>query len=394
MTPEYLRGQQSVLQTHRILLHAGISLVSSFIWVFVFEFAYVFSGSVVSAFFVAVSVYALSQIVLILATPLSASHLRHGVKRSMIFGSLLAALALAVLGASLAGYFSSPLSWGSVFFGLLLGLYRALYWIPYRLQSARAARNSNVFFEIMFALLPAFAGVTLATVYLSPLRLLFGAALLVVLSVIPIFFLEEVREPFRWRYLETFTKLFESRYQALALRSAFSGIETTTLFILWPLTVFLIVGSSYLLFGIVMSVSLLMLLIFRGLYRGLLRRMDIHTSIPVEVAFSVSGWILRLAAGSPLMIVFADSYSYVSAPAGSPEVVFREQRADGGSYIDEYTALQEIGMGFGRVVMCLFVCLLLFVMPLSVVLALSLIIAAASAGAASALSHKIRLQAY
>lgn len=394
MTPEYVRRQQSVLQAHRILLRTGLSLVSAFMWIFVFEFALAFSGSVAAAFFVAILVYALSQVILILATPLSASHLRHGAKRSLIFGSLFAALALAVLGASLSGYFSSPLSWGLVLFGLLLGCYRALYWIPYRLQSASAARVSNVFFEIFFALLPAFAGVTLATVYLSPLRLLFGAVALILISIVPVFFLEEAREPFRWGYMETFAKLFEPRYQILALRSVFAGVETATLFVLWPLIVFLIVGSSYLLFGIVMSISLLVLLVFRGLYREVLRKFELHLSVPVEVAFSISGWILRLTAGTPLMIVFADSYSYVSAPAGSADFVSRDHAADGGSYIDEYTTLQEVGMGFGRVILCIFVGALIFVMPLSLVLALTLVLTACSAGAAAALSHKIRLQAY
>ncbi len=394
MMTDYIRKEQSVLQAHRILLRAGLSLVSAFAWVFVFQFALAASGNIAASFFVAILVYALAQLILILATPLSASHLRHGVKRSMVFGSLFAALAFAVLGASLAGYFSAPIGWGLVLFGLLLGAYRVLYWIPYRLQSATVARTSNVFFEILFALLPAFAGVTLATVALSPLRLLFGAAILMVLSIVPIFFLEDLREPFRWSYIETFTKLFDERFQVLALRSVLSGIESMTLFILWPLSVFLIVGSSYLLFGIVMSISLLALLIFRGLYRGILKKTDLHTSVPVEIAFSVSGWFLRLAAGTPLMIVFADSYSYVSAPGGSPEFVAREHAADGGAYIDEYTALQEIGMALGRLVMCLFTGIVIFTMPLSVALALSLLLTACAAGAATYLSHKIRLEAY
>ena len=59
----------------------------------------------------------------------------------------------------------------------------------------------------------------------------------------------------------------------------------------------------------------------------------------LDVAFSMSGWILQwLAAGTPISIVFADSYSYVSAPAGSPELLSREHASDAGSYLDEYTA--------------------------------------------------------
>ncbi|MDR3571412.1 MAG: hypothetical protein P4L81_04415 [Candidatus Pacebacteria bacterium] len=393
MTPE-LRSQQRILHTHRILLRAGFSLVSTFAWIFVFVFALTFSGSIASAFFVSLVVYALSQIVVIIATPLSAAHLRHGLRRSMVFGALLSALAFAALGATMAGYFASPLGWGLALFGILLGSYRALYWIPYRLQSAGQSKKTALYYEILLALLPAFAGVTLISVNLSVFRLLFGAAGLMLLSVIPIFFLEDLGEPFRWGYVETFTKLFEERYQTLALRSVLWGMESVTLMLLWPLTVFLIVGRSYFVFGLIMSVSLLVLLALRKTYRDALRIWDVRDSMPLEIAVAVSGWILRLIAGSPLMIVVADSYSFVSAPASVAEFVSREHAADGGSYIDEYTALQEIGMGLGRLLMCVFAGALLFTMPVSVVLALSLIVAAVVAGAAAYFSHKIRLEAY
>jgi hypothetical protein len=329
-----------------------------------------------------------------IATPLSAAHLRYGMKRAMLFGALFAALAFAVLGATLAGYFSSPIGWGLVLFGILLGAYRALYWIPYRLQRTGAQSGSHVFFEILLALLPAFAGATLATIYLSSLRLLFGAAALMLLSIVPIFFLRDSAEPFEWNYFETFGKLFERRYQSLAVRSTLSGIENATLFLLWPLSVFLIVGRSYFIFGFVMTVSLLVLLAAKDLYRRLLRSGTLKESLSLDVALSMSGWILRLVAGTPLMIVVADSYSYVGAPAGSPEFISREHPSDAGSYVDEYTALQEIGTAFGRIVMCALVGILLLVTPLPIALALSLIIAAFAAGATTALSYKTRIEAY
>jgi hypothetical protein len=393
MTPQQVRSQQSILHLHRTLVRAAFSLVLAFSWIFVFEFTFEFSGSVTGAFLMTFVVYALSQITLLIATPLSAAHLRRGIKRGMFFGVLLAALAFAVLGATLAGYFSSPLSWGLVLFGMLLGAYRALYWIPYRLQSASSSNETNIFFEILLALLPAFAGITLVSFPFSSLRLLLGAVALLLVSLVPIFFLRDHGETFQWNYVETFGKLFDRRYRTLALRSTLSGIESTTLFLIWPLSIFLIVGRSYLIFGLVITISLLILLVGRGLYRQL-RLASLPQSLPLDVAFSVSGWVLRLAAGTPLMIVFADSYSYVSAPAGAPEFISREHASDAGSYVDEYTALQEIGMAFGRIVMCLFAGALLFTTPLPIALALALIVTAFAAGAATALSHKRQIEAY
>src|SRR5580692_11243279 len=119
-------------------------------------------------------------------------------KRSLIFGACIAALWFGVLGATLAGYFSEPIGWGIVLFGLLLGGYRALYWIPYRLQSAGLGSTQSALFELLIALLPAFAGITLSLLLFSSLRLLFGAAVLLALSVIPIFFIRDFSERFEW----------------------------------------------------------------------------------------------------------------------------------------------------------------------------------------------------
>lgn len=394
MTYENVRPQQRLLEAHRTLLRAGLALVSAFAWIFVFQFAFSFSGNIAGAVDATLLAYAFSQATLIIATPISAAHLRRGVKRSMLFGVLLAALAFATLGATLAGYFSSPLGFGLVLFGVLFGAYRALYWIPYRLQRAGSQDQQSALFDLLLALLPAFAGATLASVALSSIRLLFGAALLAVLSALPLLFLRDTSESFEWGYFETFGRLFDQRHRTLALRATLSGIESATLFLIWPIAVFLIVGRLYLVLGFVMSASLLVVLVVRSVYRGLLRSTFPNGSLALETAFSTSSWVLRLAAGSPLMIVFADSYSFASAPAGAPEFVSREHAADGGSYVDEYTALQEIGLGFGRIIMCAFAGLLLMTAPLSVALALCLIVAAFAAGSATILSRKVRVEAY
>ena len=391
---EDIRREGRYLHGHRVLLRTGLSLVAAFSWVFVFQYFLVFSQDVAKALLASLIVYACSQIVLAIITPFSAAHLRGGVKRAMIFGACLAALSFAVLGATLAGYFSSPVGWGIMLFGIGYGAYRALYWIPYRLQSASVGGGRHALFELLIALMPAFAGATLTVVFLSPLRLLFGASALMALSILPVFFLHDFGEPFEWGYAETFGKLFDPKYRSLSWRASLQGVENTALFLIWPLSIFLILGRSYLLFGFVMSASLLILFAARSIYKGLMRSGFSGGSLPLNVAFAMSGWIFRLAAGTPIGIVFADSYSYVSAPPGAPEFMSREHASDAGSYLDEYTALQEIGMAFGRIAMCVFVGVLLLFLPLSLALAAALIVAAFAAGISTALSYKSRVRAY
>jgi|SRR5665213_2260060 len=391
---EELRPQVRFLHAHRTLLRTGLSLVGAFSWVFVFQYFLVFSQDVTKSLLASLVVYAFSQITLAVITPFSAAHLRHGIKRAMIFGACIAALSFAILGATLAGYFNAPLGWGIMLFGVGLGAYRALYWIPYKLRSANLGGGQSVLFELLIALMPAFAGATLTIVFLSPLRLLFGAAALMVLSILPVFFLEDVGERFSWGYAETFGYVFDAKYRSLSWRAALQGVENTALFLVWPLSVFLILDRSYVLFGFVMSASLLVLLAARSFYKELVHSGVSGGSLPVQVAFSMSGWVLRLVSGTPIAIVFADSYSYVSAPPGSPEFISREHASDAGSYLDEYTALQEIGTAFGRIAMCIFVGVMLWFLPLSLALAGALIIAAFAAGISTALSYKTRIRAY
>ena len=75
-------------------------------------------------------------------------------------------------------------------FAILLGAYRALYFAPYEL-SRNAAPNLNpndrIFFEFLLALIPAFVGATLLYEAYAPLRLLFGAGALAILSALPLF---------------------------------------------------------------------------------------------------------------------------------------------------------------------------------------------------------------
>ena len=94
-------------------------------------------------------------------------------------------------------------------------------------------------------------------------------------------------------------------------------------------------------------------------------------------------------AGTPVAIVVADSYSYVSAPAGISGIPFRASiSSDAGSYLDEYTALQEIGIARseGSLHVRAHVSLFLVTLPLSIALALALVVAAFCAGGTAILS--------
>jgi len=346
------------LHVHRFLFRTGLSIANTFAWIFVFQYFTLLTKTVMGALIATLAMYAIGQAITILLTPVSASHLRRGTRHSLVFGTLVAAAAYISLGATLYGTLGGePAGWGIAVFAILLGAYRALYWVPYQLRASTEVHCRSrlpIVYEVLIAFMPAFAGITMAVVPYAPLRLLFGSAVLIGVSLVPILALRDYFERFAWNYFETFGQLFKRSNRRLLSASLNGGLQGAVLFLMWPILVFFIVGSNYKTLGAILSATFLAILLLRYMYRKIARRMKFEHSTAVNVAFSMSGWLMRLFVGSPVSVVFADSYSHISSPRGSHSIdtLAFEQSADNGSFIDEYTALKEIGLAIGRIGAC------------------------------------------
>src|SRR3989344_5968135 len=180
------RARFGYLHAHRFLLRSGLSIANAFVWIFVFQYYFIQTEKISLALIGTIAMYALSQVVTFILTPFAAAHLRRGVKHSIVYGVILAGIAYVYLGATLADTFNgNPAGWGIAVFALLQGAYRALYWVPYELRASTENHDRSrlpVMYEVLIALMPAFAGVTMATVEFPHLRLLFGSAALLLKS--------------------------------------------------------------------------------------------------------------------------------------------------------------------------------------------------------------------
>ena len=372
------------LHGHRYLLRAGLSLVNVFAWIFVFEYFYLVSANMGRALAATALLYGFAQFMTIVATPMAAAHLQRGTKHSIIWGTVCAASAFVLLGATLSGYFNMPFAWGVVGFAVLLGMYRALYWVPYQVTRSETQPHlyMKAYLEILIALMPLFAGLTLGAAAFAEGRLLFGAAVLILLSIVPALFLSDKRERFSWPYVYTFKQLLRRKNNGLVLESFLEGLQGAALFLVWPLAVFLILEWSYVTLGLVFSVSLLLILLLRRVYRWLARSYGLENSAAVHAVLVISGWVGRLAAGTPVGVVIADAYSYTTASERGTRLdpFSFEHASDRGAFVDEYTALKEIALAAGRIMLCLVVFSLAFTFSLPVVFAVALTIAATASG--------------
>lgn len=383
---------EKTLIAHRLLLRAGLSLVQAFSWVFIFEYFYLLSGGIERAFAATIFLYGFAQLITLVMTPVAAARLGYGVRHSVLWGVIIGAAAFAVLGLSFSGLFGSPALWGIVTFATLLGFYRALYWIPYTLaRGVLSIAHMITFFEVLVALMPIFAGLTLVSMQGAPARILFGGAVLIALSAIPALFIPNVRERFSWPYLYTYRQLFRRKNQGLVLQGMLEGMHGATLFVLWPLAIFLIVEWSYVIFGIVMSITLLAIMLLRRFYKYFAEKFGIGSSSAVHAFVAVSGWVARFAAGTPVGIVIADVYSYSTQPERGmyADVATLEHASDRGAFLDEYTALKEIALALGRIVLCTVVFFLASAFSLPIVLAVSFLMAAVGTGVSVLIAQKL-----
>jgi hypothetical protein len=136
----------------------------------------------------------------------------------------------------------------------------------------------------------------------------------------------------------------------------------------------------------------MLVILARLLFRRIFASPAVQRSTPVHVTMIMSGWVLRLVAGSPLGVVIADSYAYATHPArGTLTDPFSfEQAADSGSFIDEYTALKEIALAFGRIIFVAALYVLALSTSAGVAFITALIIAACAAGASVILARQHR----
>jgi hypothetical protein len=133
--------------------------------------------------------------------------------------------------------------------------------------------------------------------------------------------------------------------------------------------------------GLILSITFLIAILGRRYARGIITSVGAHKSPGMNAALVGSSWALRVLALSPASIIIADVIYHAATPAKryGLDPVSYEQAADSAHYIDEYSALKEMGMAIGRTALCLFFALMLFLVSPFAALAAALI----AAGAAS-----------
>src|SRR3989344_4140128 len=325
------------LRAHRLLMRLAFGAGHIFAWVIVFRGFYLSNGNLEAPLVAASFLYSLAQGIAFILTPLSGIALRHGIRRALVYGTLTAAFAFVCMSLLFTQAISDDFAFGMIVsFVILMGLHRALYWIPYATAAAEMhAGRSQLFWlrETLIALMPLLASV-LITIPRGPQILL----------------------------------------------SLISGS--------------IILGQSFSAPGVILSATLCIAFVGRPIVRRILRTLRADRSTTVVAVIAFSSWVLRLSAGSPLQVAVADVYyhSGISPRRFSVDASASDQSADGGHFVDEYTALKEMGMALGRILACAFLALIALIVNAQSAFALTIILAAFSAAGSVVLSRRLSRQ--
>src|SRR3989344_2353560 len=209
------RDAAFALVLHRFLARFAHTAVSAFVWIILFLYFADIEPSLIHAVIRTFLLYALAQTVTILAAP----------------------FALRAIGGN-----------------MLRGLYRAFYRAPYELEHRAVAPQSQPLFtvELFLGFTPFLAGLAVAMGIWYP-YLLFVAALINALALIPLLFTLTVYETYSWNYRQAFAELIAAKNQPLAVSGVLAGAGGALLFLIWPILLYFELSPQPLVLGAAFS---------------------------------------------------------------------------------------------------------------------------------------------
>jgi hypothetical protein len=364
--------ESHTIAVHRFLLRASLALGGIFVWVLIFHALYASGETLSGAMLLTTLSYVFLQLCIFFMTPLAAGNAPHGITRAMILASLAQSAAFLWLAASATGVFGpAPLNlwWGIVGFVILSALYRTFYWVPYSALNIPVrgswSPRPKLLLEVFLALMPVVAAIFIIGGEGGTWFVLIVAAILAFFAALSLVRLPDSYERFEWGYAETIRVLFSKENREVYVSSLLDGMQGAALLFLWPIAIFLLFDWSYFTLGTMLSITLLLILLLRKNLQRLFRSWAVHDNHRFLAGITGSAWILRLIIVSPITIVIADTLHHIgiSPRRTGMDLITQEQAADSAHYIDEYTALKEMGNSLGRVITCLVLLISMMVIP-------------------------------
>ncbi|PIZ57264.1 hypothetical protein COY23_01560 [bacterium (Candidatus Torokbacteria) CG_4_10_14_0_2_um_filter_35_8] len=241
---------------------------------------------------------------------------------------------------------------------LCLTIHDLLYWVPFHSDIARFTNKKNrgkemalyQAVQIALAVVAPIAAAFIITRFGFPVLFLF-AAVLVLISGLPLIITPRVYETFTFSYKGTFKELFSKENRRNFIAFFASGIEGKIGGVVWPIFIFILLAGQITKIGF-LSAAIVFVTLVSSLIMG--RFIDEHDTkkiIRLSTLFYALAWIVKIFISSGAQVFITDSYHRVaSLGARFPfDTLTYERAADQGQYVDEFTVLKEMALNFGYV---------------------------------------------
>jgi MFS family permease len=316
----------------------------------------------------------------LLLTPVSSRLLGViGTRRMILLGIVFVIFAIGSL-----YYFPAVPIYATVSYIFFTAIYRALYWVPYHVDFANAldahmrgrqlAILRNVASIILIAV-PTIGGLIITSAGFSTVFLF--SVFVMLIALVPLWFMKHTYERYSWGYIDTFMHLFARGNRPILLAHAANGAQGVVITIFWPIYVFTLLDERFTALGVIASLTVLAVIGLRSFVGKMFDKWSHKKMLIVGVAMATTGWASKLFVQTPLEIFVADSYHNFGRTVNSLsfDATTYEQSADNGRYVDEYTALKEMALSVGRIVMLLLLAVLVAFFNLKIAFILAAIVA-------------------
>lgn len=361
------------LYASRTLMRIALSVIGVFLPIFFYK---EFGGDLELVIAIFISLYGIHM----LLTPLSSRLLGVlGTKRMITAGIVFLILATASL-----YLFPHQPGIATVAYILFASVYRALYWVPYHVDFSKALNETmrgrqlailrNIANVVLIAV-PFIGGIVIAAFGFDAVFLV--SLVFMLIALYPLRYMNHTYERFSWGYVDTFMHLFARGNRSLFLSHAANGAQGAATLVFWPIYVFTLLDERYTALGIIASLTLIVLILLQSIAGKLFDTWSHERMLVVGVVMATTGWVTKIFVQTPLQVFAADTYHSFgkTVNALSFDAATYEQSADNGRYVDEYTALKEMALAVGRIVMLLLLGVLVAFFDMRVTFVLAAIVA-------------------
>lgn len=340
-----------ILYTSRTLMRISLGALGVFLPIFFYR---EFNHDLQLVIAIFISIYGLH----LLFTPISAKWLSSlGTRKMITLGVVASALSVGAL-----YYFPHNPLYATILYVFFVAIYRALYWVPYhvdfsnsldkRMRGRQLAILRNIASLILIAV-PTIGGIIITTAGFDAV-FLFSVVIMVV-ALIPLWFMSDTYEQYSWNYAETFKHLFARKNHTLFLAHAANGAQGMAITLFWPIYIFTLLDERFTVLGIIASLTVIVVIALRALVGTLFDKWNQKRILIFGVVMATTGWVTKIFVQTPFEVFVADSYHSFGRSVNSLsfDATTYEQSADNGRFVDEYTALKEMALSLGRILMLL-----------------------------------------